>query len=211
MPALKNTRPIPPAHLFEPMSPAAFVPDDDLAAWLLETFVAEDAHLLNEDHRHLRFAEIGCLWTNVGNSRQQRRIVGQCELGQPRATMGRWAKARAEIQVTEWFGDIPDFILTFDAQYAANCSDDEFCALVEHELYHAGQERDEFGQPKFTREGRPKFGMRGHDIEEFVGVVRRYGAQAAGVAALVDAAKGRPEVAAVKIAQACGTCALRAA
>jgi hypothetical protein len=204
-------RPYPPADLFDPMARATFVPDEALALWLLETFVADAAELLNEDHAHLRYATIGCLWTNVGNSRQMRRIVGQCELGQPRATQGRWAKARAEQQIIGWFGDVPDFILTFDGNYAANCTDAEFCALVEHELYHAGQERDEFGGPKFTLEGRPKFGMRGHDVEEFVGVVRRYGADAAGVRAMIDAAQHAPEVARASVAELCGTCMLKAA
>jgi hypothetical protein len=84
-------------------------------------------------------------------------------------------------------------------------------ALVEHELYHAGHARDEYGLPKFRRDGSPAFRLRGHDVEEFVGVVRRYGAEAAGVSALVDAAAGRPEVAAAHIAEACGNCLLRAA
>lgn len=53
--------------------------------------------------------------------------------------------------------------------------------------------------------------MRGHDVEEFVGVVRRYGARAAGVQAMVDAASAGPQIAAVKIAQAYGTCRLRVA
>lgn len=210
-PSAGKDRPQPPLTLLDPMAPATFLPALDLSEWMLATFVAEDGRLLNEDHAHLRFATLGALWTNVGNSRQMRRIVGQCELGEPKAMQGKWAKARQEVQIMEWFGDVPDFILTFDAGYAAACSDAEFCALVEHELYHAGQERDGFGQPKFTKEGRPKFAMRGHDVEEFVGVVRRYGASAAGVTDMVEAAKRAPEVAAVKIAQACGTCALRAA
>ncbi len=29
----------------------------------------------------------------------------------------------------------------------------EFCALVEHEPYHLAQELDEFGAPKFTKDG----------------------------------------------------------
>ena len=71
--------------------------------------------------------------------------------------------------------------------------------------------KDEFGAPKFNQQtGRPSFTMRGHDVEEFVGVVRRYGAEATGVRALVDAANAGPEIAAADIAQCCGTC-LRAA
>ncbi|WP_435530224.1 putative metallopeptidase [Phyllobacterium ifriqiyense] len=55
------------------------------------------------------------------------------------------------------------------------------------------------------------FTLRGHDIEEFVGAVRRYGAETTQVKALVDAANAGPEIANVHIAQACGTCQLRAA
>ncbi|WFU46213.1 putative metallopeptidase [Sinorhizobium terangae] len=45
-------------------------------------------------------------------------------------------------------------------------------ALVEHELYHAAQETDASGAPKFSRStGRPVFVIRGQDVEEFVGVV----------------------------------------
>ncbi|WP_420376855.1 putative metallopeptidase [Sinorhizobium medicae] len=53
--------------------------------------------------------------------------------------------------------------------------------------------------------------MRGHDVEDFVGVVRRYGADAAGVRAIVDAANRPPEIARANIAHACGTCQLRVA
>jgi hypothetical protein len=103
--------------------------------------------------------------------------------------MGKWALARAELQVLEWFGRIPDFILTFDASYATSCADAQFCAPVEHELSDCGVERDEFGAPRFKKStSLPSFTLVGHDIVEFVGVVRRYGADATGVRALVDAA-----------------------
>ncbi|WP_410176759.1 putative metallopeptidase [Sinorhizobium medicae] len=59
--------------------------------------------------------------------------------------------------------------------------------------------------------GRPVFTIRGHDVEDFVGVVRRYGADAAGVRAIVDAANRPPEIARAQIAHACGTCQLRLA
>lgn len=205
------TRPLPPSILFEDPR-AQFLPAPELEQWMRETFIEAGATLENEDHAHLRAAEIKVLWTNVPNGRHGRTIVGQCELGTPRA-MGRWAKARAEMQVLEWFGSIPDFIITIDAEYAQAADDASFCALVEHELYHGGQEIDEFGAPKFTREGSPKFAMRGHDVEEFVGVVARYGVEATQVDAMVQAAKAGPTVALARISRACGTCqpALRAA
>ena len=52
--------------------------------------------------------------------------------------------------------------------------------------------------------------MRAHDVEEFVGVVRRYGASE-DVQRIIDAAKTAPEVARINIARACGTCLLKAA
>lgn len=110
----------------------------------------------------------------------------------------------------EWFGEVPKFIITLAADYCSQCTDLEFCALVEHELYHIGQAKDEFGAPKFNKEGQPVLAMRGHDVEEFIGVVRRYGASVE-VQEMIDAAKKKPEVAGIDIARACGTCLLRLA
>jgi hypothetical protein len=130
-----------------------FEPAHELIEWARSSFIDETADLMNEDHAHLRFASIGALWTNVPNGLNGRRIIGQCEMGMPPA--GKWSRARIEFQLRQWFGDVPHFLLTFDAHYASTCSDAEFCALVEHELYHAGQERDAFGAPKLRRDGSP--------------------------------------------------------
>lgn len=204
-------RPRPPEDLLEISgdSEPIFRPATDIIAWARRTFIDDDAALLNEDHQHLRFASLAALWTNVPNGRAGRSVIGQCERGLPPA--GKWLRGRIEMQLMGWFGHVPDFLLTFDASYGATCSDDEWCALVEHELYHAGQERDAFGAPKFRKSGLPAFAIRGHDLEEFVGIVRRYGADAAHVRDLVEAAKAGPEIAKVRISQACGTCMLRAA
>lgn len=202
-------RPRPPQALLVPMADPLFVPAPEIISWARATFIDDDASLRNEDHQHLAFATLGALWTNVPNGRRGRRIVGQAEMGLPPA--GKWLRGRIEMQLTTWFGGVADFLLTFDAEYCAECSDAEFMALIEHELYHCGQERDPFGAPKFRKDGSPAFAMRGHDIEEFIGVVRRYGADAAGVRAMIDAASRPPEIASIRVAQACGTCQLRAA
>jgi hypothetical protein len=142
------------------------------------------------------------VWTSVENARQGRRVVGQAERGEP-AAMGKWAKARAELQIVQWFGNLPDFILTFDAS-----SDAQWCALCEHELSHCGVERDMYGAPKFKKStGLPAFTLRGHDVEEFIGVVRRYGVAAAGVQAMIDAAAQGPTIVQADIDFACGNCA----
>ena len=115
-----------------------------------------------------------------------------------------------EQQMRDWFGDVPGFIITLAADYCAQCSDLEFCALIEHELYHLAHATDKYGQPAFTQDGAPKIKLQGHDVEEFVGVVRRYGASP-DVQALVDAANSPAEVGKLNIARACGTCLLRSA
>jgi hypothetical protein len=203
-------RPQPPATIFDSPDQPLFTPAPDLIEWAVKTFIESGATLYNDDHRHLNFATLGALWTNVPNGRAGRRVIGQCEMGLP--PLAKWGRARMERQLLDWFGAVPDFVLTFDAYYAAECGDAEFMALVEHELYHAAQANDPFGAPRFNKQtGRPIFTMRGHDVEEFIGVVRRYGAEAAGVKEMVDAANAGPEIARVSIAQACGTCRLRVA
>ena len=202
-------RPIPPGDLFDLDPPDWFRPAPDLAEWLRSTFIDEGATLENPDHVHLNHATVACLWTTSLNERAMRRVVGTCELGSSPAS--KWRKARADQQLIEWFGDVPDFLITIDANFAMAADDATFCAVVEHELYHAGQERDPFGSPKFRKDGSPCFKLRGHDVEEFVGVVRRYGSKAAGVTDLVEAANRPPIIALADIAGVCGTCLAKAA
>lgn len=203
--ATVHKRPRPPE--FEPGTvPPDFIPAPDLANWAMASFVVDGAPLENPDHQHLRDAIIGCLWATIPNSRHMVQVVGQAERSQFQG--GKWIKARQEQQMRDWFGELPDFILTFDAGYASVCDDGSFCALVEHELAHCGQALDKFGGPKFTRDGQPVYVLKGHDVEEFVCIVRRYGAgRGAGKTLdLVQAAMQRPSVTAAAITGACGTC-----
>ncbi|MBY4751876.1 putative metallopeptidase [Burkholderia dolosa] len=210
--ATTSDRPFPPPELFDGSHWFRYLmPADGVNDWVHHTFLRDGAPLHNEDHAHLAYADIAYLWAAVENVRQMRRVVGQCEEVTIRA--GGWQRARQEQQLCEWFGRVPAFLITLDAHYARECSDLEWCALVEHELYHIGQRTDEFGAPAFTKDGMPKLGIRGHDVEEFVGIVRRYGVGggAGDTAKLVDAARRAPEVGNADIARACGTCILRAA
>jgi len=197
------TRPLPPEEMADAQE--RFMPDAELHDWIVDTFIAADGELANPDHAHLNDAEIGVLWTNVDNARNMRSVIGQAELMPPMA-MGKWQRSRAVQQVEEWFGSIPDFLLTFYAPAASTMDDASFCALVEHELYHCGQKLDVYGMPKFAQDGSPSFAIRGHDVEEFVGVVARYGGAASGVQEMVDAANARPMLMRATIAGACGTC-----
>jgi hypothetical protein len=207
------TRPMPGVELREPALAEfteAFEPATDLWPWVQSTFLDDKSALFNAEHIHLRQAHVGVLWTNVGNARNMRRIVGQAEM--PMARGGKWAKARHDLQLREWFGSVPDFVITLFAPYAAEAEDASFCALVEHEMLHCAQARNAYGVPRFSQStGRPIFGIRGHDVEEFTAIVRRYGARAAGVEEMIAAAATKPLIDGAKIAGVCGTCIARAA
>lgn len=200
-------RPQPPAALLErgpdDLFGSRFAPAPELHDWVMREIVRPGGAIHNPDHAHLDGADMAFLWAVSGFAKAGRFVLGQAEQVMFRA--GGWQKARQEDQFLAWFGRVPAFVITLAADWCAQASDAEFCALVEHELYHVAQELDAFGAPKFTREGLPKLAIRSHDVEEFVGVVRRYG-PSADVARLVAAAQGAPEVPRLNIARACGCC-----
>lgn len=201
------SRPIPPADLLE--SPwLTLRPAPDVWEWIQREILATTGSIHNEEHAHLIDASVGVMWASSSFAKKGRSVLGQAEQLMIRA--GGWQKARQEQQMRDWFGEVPEYLITLAADYCAQCTDAEFCALVEHELYHIAQATDQYGAPKFTQEGLPKLQMRGHDIEEFVGVVRRYGA-GEDVQQLIEAASRPPEVAKINIARACGTCLLKSA
>ncbi len=200
-------RPRPPAEMLEEFESAPQVWD-----WATRVFLAETSPLFNPDHAHLRDASVGVLWTHVDNVRQQRQVVGMAEMPMNRGNA--WQRARAEMQLRELFGAEPTFVITLSAPYCAEIDDASFCALIEHEMFHCGQALDDFGNPRFNKNtGAPIYAMRGHDAEEFVGVVERYGvgAAASGVRAIVSAAAQPPTIGIAEIASACGTCLRSAA
>lgn len=126
------------------------VPAEGVHEWIHAEILSEEGTLHNPDHIHLLEADIVFMWASNAFAKKGRMVLGQCEEVMMRA--GGWQKARMEQQLHEWFVHIPEFIITLAADYCAQCSDLEFCALVEHELYHIAQETDEFGAPKFYRD-----------------------------------------------------------
>lgn len=202
-------RPYPPEWIFEPENPS-FVPAPELWDWIKAVFLNPESKLFNEDHWHLgayRYPQIAVMWAECGFTKQGRMVVGQAEKIMINA--GGWKKERQEEQFYHWFKCIPDYLITIDATYAKQANDIDFCALIEHELYHIAQKLDQYGAPSFNRQtGMPNLEIRGHDVEEFTGVVRRYGASK-GVQKMVNAANQRPEIFKADIHHACGTCYLK--
>jgi hypothetical protein len=77
-------------------------------------FLDPYAPLYNPDHQHLEFATLGVLWTNKSYRKQQRWILGQAE--DPKGnTGGAWKKGQREQQLEQWFGGVPDFVITLYA------------------------------------------------------------------------------------------------
>ena len=205
-------RPRPPDELLDPLKlEPVFIPGPELDRWARATFIDPKAKLHNKDHEHLQQSEIGWLWTNVTNTRQMLTVVGYAEIPKPPSGIGKWQKERFNYQLWQWFGKNLDFLITLYAPYAAVCDNITFCATVEHELYHCGQARDEYDCPKFKKSGKPAFAIKGHDFEEHIGVVRRYGINASAGKAkqIFAAAKKRPLVGRARINGVCGTCAVR--
>jgi len=159
-----------------------FEPCPHVREWAFSQFIEEGSPLQNPDHDHLKDAVIGFLWTNSEAKVKGVRPDAYAETGR---SSGRGpSKHREEQLFREWFGDTTDFIITLYAPFFAEADEMSVCAVVEHELYHCGQEKDEFGHPKFTENGWPKWAMRPHDVEEFIGVAGRYGAYSEGLIAM---------------------------
>ncbi|HHL0435952.1 TPA: putative metallopeptidase [Klebsiella pneumoniae] len=215
MAELTESRPYPPVNFTGKswLPYTRIIPATEIREWVNQHILSEEGRLHNPDHEHLANAladaDISFMWASGAFEKKGRYVLGQCE--QVMLRSGGWQKARMEQQMHEWFGRIPKFIITLAADYCEQCNDLEFCALVEHELYHIAQATDDYGAPKFNKEtGQPVLTLRGHDVEEFVGVVRRYGASK-DVQEMVDAANRPAEVAHIDVARACGTCMLRLA
>jgi hypothetical protein len=206
-------RPMPPTGLgnVETDDWISFAPAPEVEEWIRTEILAEGGRLYNPDHQHLIDCSLRFLWAAGGFQRQGKNVVGTAE--EVAFRCNAWQKGRQEQQMRQWFGHVPDYLITVDASYCLQCSDVDFCALVEHEMYHVAHKRDMFGAPAFTQDGLPKIGIQGHDVEEFVGVVRRYGVgdPNGAIAKLARAANSQPEVSRLSVAGACGTCLQRVA
>ncbi len=170
----------------------------ELKEWVITNFLTLGGELHNPDHDHI--AELlhddetflAFAWASSAFTLAKRMVLGQCE--KVMFNQGGWKKARQEQQMRDWFGFVPIYLITIDANFCEQASDREFCALIEHELYHIGVERDGDGEIVYSdHTGLPKHYLAGHEVEEFVGVVKRWGASD-GIKRLVEVAKQAPFV-----------------
>lgn len=212
---MDQIRPFPPQDLLdkaEEDEAIRLVPAPDLMNWVITNFLTVGGLLHNPDHDHI--AELlhdneeflAFAWASSAFKSKQAMVLGQCE--KVMFNQGGWKKARQEQQMRDWFGFIPTYLITIDATFCDKANDSEFCALFEHELYHIGVECDEDGEMIFSSStGLPKHYLAGHDVEEFIGVTKRWGASKS-VKRLVEVAKNLPFVSNLDISKCCGNCVI---
>ncbi|MBJ9482446.1 putative metallopeptidase [Acinetobacter baumannii] len=210
---MEQIRPFPPQELIDKADEEESIrlaPAPELMNWVISNFLTIGGPLHNPDHDHI--AELihdneeflAFAWASSACMAKKRMVLGQCE--KVMFNQGGWKKARQEQQMRDWFGYVPVYLITIDASYCDQATDRDFSALIEHELYHIGVERDEDGDPLISEmTGLPKHYLAGHDVEEFVGVVKRWGADES-VKRLIEVAKQAPFVSDVNISKCCGTC-----
>lgn len=146
-----------------------------------------DRVMLMPEHQHLVDNEIDVDWLmrNFEKIKGGREVLGsvheptcQGEL----APMFEW-------MVERLFGRLPRFLVILDAEYWAAATDLQREILIFHELAHIRQKVDKYGAPRFDKDGRPVYGLSGHDVEEFTSVVARYGAHNDDIATFLNAAR----------------------
>lgn len=214
-------RPYPPAALFEQDLEGAFARAREVEEWIRRHFIEPDGVFFDDIHESLQQAYVGVLWATKEIKVRGLVPAGTAEM--PTRSVARMSGHAKEMwlwQLRRFFGDeerpgrIPDYLLTFDAKYAAESEDVEWCATVKHELCHCGQEtwdgkRD--GPPRFTKTGRRVWTMWPHGVETFPEVAEAFGPVERGVPELMAALSRRPKFGAAQIEVACGYCMARAA
>ena len=137
---------------------------------------------------HLKLGEalVMFLYRAEPKLKQGRRQLGSLCL--PRF-MGPLGEVANWLLVKAVGGEVPDYLMILDRPWWEGATPVAREALIYHELCHSSHEVDKDGDLKFTDDGRPVFGIQGHDIEEFADVVRAYGAWLPDVQSFIDAAR----------------------
>lgn len=223
--------PRPPEALLEQWEVPVFARSEEMEEFLRANWIEEGGLFPAEPFQHLQPARIGVLWagTQAPLANGGGRITaGMAEIFQPRPAK-RWIMDRQRAYMHTLFGfELPDFVLTFDAQWwaAELVSIASKLSTATHELCHCGQAEDAYGQPKVARQGpckgEPVWCIVPHDVEQFNLPVRWFGAEAAHAAELVEAAQAGAEMRGVlqkhfgcdvgePAPYTCGTCGRKAA
>jgi hypothetical protein len=157
-------------------------------------FIERDGLFFDPEHGHLRPGIIGILWASSTHKDKGSVKAGTAQLIKPPPET--WSGAAQQRFMEDTFGDdleVLRFKITLHAPTWTAYNDRQRFALLDHELLHCAQAKGPWGEPRFNSQtGQPVWCTRPHDAETFVGTVERFGADAAGVTALVKAANKAP-------------------
>lgn len=140
-----------------------------------------------EEHKHFAEEEIAVefLLRVAPKLKQGRRQLGMAIIP---TVQGELKDLFTQLLVA-WFGRAPQFLIVLDQEFWLEADDLTRRALLEHEMMHIKQEIGKDGELKFDMDGNPKFGIRGHDLEEFNYIVRKYGAWKSDIAEFIESAQ----------------------
>ena len=210
----QQTRPFPPQTLIEQAEEQEAIllaPAPELKQWVTDNWLTLGGGFHNPDHDHIaellhdNESFLAFAWASSACTVKKRMVLGQCE--KVMFQQGGWKKARQEQQMRDWFGFVPQYLITVDGLYSEQASDRDFCRLIEHELYHIGVERVDGEIIYSDSTGLPKHYLAGHDVEVFFGETKIWGADD-NVKRLVEIEKNAPFVSESSIASCCGTCVI---
>lgn len=214
-------RPFPSAALFEEDLGGAFARAKDVEEWVKEHFIDPGGVFFSETHEPLADAYVGVLWATKEVKRKGVALIGTAEM--PSRSVGHMSGFAKELwlwQMRRWFATedepdkIPDFLITLNATWAAECEDVEFCAGCKHEVLHCRQatvDGTADGSLWFKRDGSRVWTIWPHDAETFVEIAEDFGAVERGVSELAAALARPPRFGASEIKIACGVGMARAA
>lgn len=113
-------------------------------------------------HKEMEYAKIGLAWRKALKADKDGHLM-----------LGKCVK---QSELTREFAAY-DFIIVLNREVWNDLlfSDEKKKALVDHEMCHAAQSLDEFGEQKYDERGRAIYRNRKHDIEEFRDIVTRHG------------------------------------
>lgn len=131
-----------------------------------------------DEHAHLILANIGYVFRDDELRRHGRVTWAECILVERiLQSEKRWSRlvkwALLRILGAE---ELPDFLILIDRNIWEGLDAESKLALIDHELSHAWFATEDDGMTqKFHKDGSPVWAIRGHDVEDFAGVVERNG------------------------------------
>lgn len=173
---------------------AADIDDDGLGGMFIVPEGLDHPAIISErvlqmpEHRHLLENEARIEWLFRADPliKAGRQVLGTCHMPSVQGSLRDffvWMCARL-------FGHLPDFLIILDKGYWDEATAREKEILCFHELAHAQQAVDKYGEPRFDGQtGRAVFSIKSHDVEEFTSVVARYGAWNSEIQAFIAAAR----------------------